>query len=74
MASDSRYLPGVIGLNAAYRNQRVTAFFEGISDQVLQLSDLVASESDTRVAVFAFGPYLHVRAQALTEPGKRMNR
>ncbi|MCY1384790.1 hypothetical protein D9M69_730880 [compost metagenome] len=53
----------MVGLDAADRDQRVAALFQGLGDQVFELARLVAAEGQAAVAVFAFGVDLDLAAQ-----------
>ena len=67
VAGHACHLPGVVGLDPAYRHQGVAPLLKGGGDQVLQLADLVAAEGDARVAVLALGPDLHPATERLAE-------
>jgi hypothetical protein len=51
-----RHLPGVVRLNAADGDQRVAPLADRVSDQVLELPHLVATEGKPAVAVVALRP------------------
>ena len=53
---DRRDLAGVVGLDAADRDQRVAALRQRVRQQVLELADLVAAEGEAAVAVLALRP------------------
>ena len=53
---DGRDLPGVVGLDATDRDERVTALGQRVGDQILQLAGLVPAEGDAGVAVLPLGP------------------
>ena len=56
LGRDGRDLPGVVGLDAADRDQRVRPLGQCVRDDVLELAGLVAAEGEPRVAVLALGP------------------
>ena len=58
VGGDGGDLPGVVGLVAADRDQRVGAAGEHVGDDVLELADLVAAEGEAAVDVLALGPDL----------------
>ena len=66
-------LAGVVGLDAADRDERVAAGRQRVSDQVLELAGLVAAERDARVAVVSFRPDRGA-AEMLREPAERLDR
>ena len=55
---DRRHLPGVVGLVATDRDQRVRTLGERLGDEVLELAGLVAAVGEPGVAVLALGPDL----------------
>jgi hypothetical protein len=62
-----RHHARVVGLDAAYRDQRVATLFQGLRNQVFQLAQLVAAERQAAVAVFALCVDLDLAAQVRRE-------
>jgi hypothetical protein len=70
---DGRDLPGVVGLDAADRHQRVGTLRERVGDQVFQLAGLVAAVCDAGVAVLPLRPDLGT-AQMAGQPVQPVHR
>jgi len=58
----------VVGLHAANRDQRVSVGSNRVRDDVFELAQLVAAESQTRIAILALGVKFDFSAQVLREP------
>src|SRR5262249_17343076 len=54
LGGDGRHLARVVGLDTADRDQRVAVLLQRLRDQVFELSDLVAAERQSAVAILAF--------------------
>jgi hypothetical protein len=67
-------LAGVVRLNAADRDERVAILGERLGREVLELAYLVASVSQSRVAVLPLGPDIYLAAKVLAEPGESVHR
>ena len=63
-------LPGVVGLDAADRHERIGALRQHIRDDVLELSRFVTAEREAAVAVLALGP----QGGASEMPGQAVER
>ena len=73
LRGDGGHLPGVVGLDAADRDQRVGTLGQRVGDEVLQLAGLVAAVGEAAVAVLALGPDRGA-AEVRAEPLQRMHR
>ena len=67
---DGRDLPGVVGLEAADRDERVGALGEHVGDDVLQLAGLVAAVRQARAAVLALGPHRRAAEMAVSRSSR----
>ena len=55
----------VVRLHAADRHQRVRTGCDGVGDDIFELADFVAAESEVGIAVLALGENLDAAAQML---------
>ena len=71
---DCRHLAGVIGLDAADRDQRVAACSQRIDREILIVRTLLPPYAEARVAVLSLGPDLDFAAKVLAETLESVDR
>ena len=74
LGGDGGDLAGVVGLDAADRDQRVAALGDRLGHEIFELAHLVAAEGEAAVAVVALGEDLDLAAETGGEAGQLFDR